>query len=154
MRARARARARASNLSPSPSTSMFASISRGGSRIGKPYICSSCQSGLLAHADSQFARLAANRVLQAARFSTTGYNGKSPGGKHKNKSSKSSTETGPAEGFVGLLKGLQARSRAVFRQFQALTSHVPPAKEGAGKGGGERESLLLYQNFRPIKRLT
>jgi len=119
---------------------MFASLSRGGARFGKPYICSSCLSGLLAHSDPQFAHLAGQRVLQIAPFSATRHNGKTEGKQNGDEDIKPSTVAGVGEGAVNLFKSFEDSSKSLLKRMKALTSSKSTTEEGTGEGIQEGES--------------
>jgi hypothetical protein len=105
---------------------MFASLSRGGSRIGNPYICSSCLSSLLAHPDPQFARLAANRV---APFSSTGHNGKSEGEKDTGGAAKVEKGGSPAAQRVMRTKKLKSKLESTAENLLKQHGELAGAKE-------------------------
>ncbi|TVY48018.1 mRNA degradation protein, mitochondrial [Lachnellula occidentalis] len=107
---------------------MLASLSRGGSRIGKPYTCSSCLSNLLAHSDPQFARLPANRVIQTASFASRGGPAKDDVGED----SKKPAVGKKARKLVRSTAALERRQRSkLTRSKSALEEDAPDTTDGS-----------------------
>ncbi|TVY93366.1 mRNA degradation protein, mitochondrial [Lachnellula willkommii] len=107
---------------------MFASLSRGGSRAGNPYICSSCLSSLLVHLDPQFP---ATRVVPTASFSSTSHNGKSKGKKDSGEDSKESA-------VVKKEKKLELAAQNLLKKQSKLKSLKPATKKTPDTAGGSK----------------